>query len=110
MKWEVKELPNGRWGVFLCKKYWKFKDKPVMYSSAITKESAEQRVARLNNPNNYSFDEKYVSVGQAREREKRQRAIERSIKRSTFILHGNKKIKECVINVQISCGYGIIKI
>jgi len=110
MKWEVKELPDGRWGIFLCKKYWKFKDRPVMYSAAVSKDSATRRVERLNNPGMYSFDEKYVSVGQAREREKRRRAIEKSIRRSTFTLRGNKKIKECVINVQISCGDGIIKI
>ena len=74
MKWEVKELPDGRWGIFLCKKYWKFKDKPVMYSAAITKETAERRVARLNDPGGYENDENYVSVGQERERKKRERA------------------------------------
>ena len=72
MKWEVKELPDGRWGIFLCKKYWKFKDKPVMYSAAINKKSAEQRVNRLNDPGNYSFDEKYVSVEMEKARKKKE--------------------------------------
>ena len=48
MKWEVKQLEDGRWGIFLCKKYWKFKDKPVMYAAGVCKESAQLRVDRLN--------------------------------------------------------------
>ncbi|MBG17672.1 MAG: hypothetical protein CMB52_05530 [Euryarchaeota archaeon] len=73
MKWEVKELPDGRWGIFLCKKYWKFKDKPVMYSASVSKELAEQRVYRLNNPNGYSNDEKCYTVGMARADAKKKR-------------------------------------
>ena len=70
MKWEVKELPDGRWGIFLCKKYWKFKDKPVMYSAAVNEAAAARRVERLNNPGGYSNDEKCVTVGMERERKK----------------------------------------
>ena len=73
MKWEVKELPDGRWGIFLCKKYWKFKDRPVMYSAAINKDMAQKRVDRLNNPNGYSNDEKCITVGMERERKKREK-------------------------------------
>ena len=81
MKWEVKELLDGRWGVFLCEKYWKFKDKPVIYCVSITYEGAQGRVERLNNPGIYDFDEKYVSWGQVKEQAKRQRAAAREEKR-----------------------------
>ena len=83
MKWEAKELDDGRWGIFLCKKYWKFKDRPVMYAASITKESAESRVNRLNNPDGYSFDEKYVSVGMAREKKKKEQQKQRTKKTSS---------------------------
>ena len=73
MKWEVKELPDGRWGIFLCKRYWKFKDRPVMYSAAANRESAQRRVDRMNDPEGYNNDEKYVSVGMERERKKREK-------------------------------------
>ena len=73
MKWEVKELPDGRWGIFLCKRYWKFKDRPVMYSAALNRESARKRVDRMNNPEGYDNDEKYVSIGMERERKKREK-------------------------------------
>ena len=73
MKWEAKELPDGRWGIFLCEKYWKFKDKPVMYSAAVTRESAQRRVDRLNNPGPYSNDEKCYTVGMAREDKKKEK-------------------------------------
>lgn len=51
MKFETKQLEDGRWGIFLCKKYWKFKDRPVMWAASINKESAQRRVDRLNSPN-----------------------------------------------------------
>ena len=73
MKWEAKELPDGRWGIFLCEKYRKFKDKPVMYSAAVTRESAQRRVDRLNNPGPYSNDEKCYTVGMAREDKKKEK-------------------------------------
>ena len=77
MKWEVKELPDGRWGIFLCKKYWKFKDKPVMYSAAVNEASASRRVERPNNPGGYSNDEKCVTVGMERERKKKEKDAEK---------------------------------
>jgi hypothetical protein len=81
MQWEVKKLPDGRWGIFLCKKYWKFKDKPVMYAASITKEGAEQRVNRLNDPNSYDFDIGYVTVKQAREAERKKKAEARELEK-----------------------------
>lgn len=73
MKWEAKELPDGRWGIFLCKRYWKFKDKPVMYSASLTESLALNRVERLNNPNGYSNDEKCYTVAMARADAKKKR-------------------------------------
>jgi hypothetical protein len=82
MKWEVKELQDGRWGIFLCKKYWKFKDKPVMYSASLTKQLAEERVYRLNNPNGYSNDEKCYTAGMAKEDKKKKKAESKKSKSS----------------------------
>lgn len=82
MKWEVKELQDGRWGIFLCKKYWKFKDKPVMYSASLTKQLAEERVHRLNNPDGYSNDEKCYTVGMAKEDKKKKKAESKKSKSS----------------------------
>jgi len=79
MKWEVKELSDGRWGVFLCKKYWKFKDRPVMYAASITKEGAELRVNRMNDPNSYDFDIGYVTAKQAKETERKKKAEAREL-------------------------------
>ena len=81
MKWEVKKLPDGRWGIFLCKKYWKFKDKPVRYAASITKEGAERRVNRMNDPNSYDFDVGYVTVKQAREVERKKKAEARELEK-----------------------------
>ena len=80
MKWEVKELPDGRWGIFLCKRYWKFKDRPVMYSAAVNRETAQRRVDRLNNPGFYSNDEKCYTVGMARADAKKKREEEKKKK------------------------------
>ena len=81
MRWETKELPDGRWGIFLCKKFWKFKDKPVMYAASISKESAELRVHRMNNPNGFSNDENCITVGMARAKEKKARQEEKASKK-----------------------------
>lgn len=72
MKWEIKEIEDGKWGIFLCKKYWKFKDRPVMYASSVSKESAQKRVDRMNNPI-YDFGVNYVTVKQAREAERKKK-------------------------------------
>ena len=54
MKWEVKKIKTGRdkgkWGIYLCKKYWKYPDKPVCYGASHTQESAKATVKRMNNP------------------------------------------------------------
>ena len=50
MKWEVKKLSDGKWGIFLCKEFWRFKDKPVCYGASSTKESAQALVSRMNDP------------------------------------------------------------
>lgn len=76
MKWEVKELSTGKWGIFLCKKYWKFKDKPVMYAASITEDAAVKRVARMNNPI-YDFGPNYVTAKQAREAERKKKREEK---------------------------------
>ena len=48
MRWEVKELENGKWGIFLCEKYWRFADKPVCYGESIDEHGARQRVKWMN--------------------------------------------------------------
>ena len=73
MRWEVKKLPDGRYGVFLCEEFWKYPDKPVCYSVSLVESAAQRRVSRLNNPE-YDFDENYVTVKQAREKEKKEKA------------------------------------
>lgn len=72
MKWEVKELPSGKWGIFLCKKYWQFKDRPVMYAASITEDAATRRVARMND-SVYDFGLNYVTVKQAREADRKKK-------------------------------------
>ena len=47
MKWEVRPLDDGRWGIFLMQKYCRT-DEPVCYAASRTKESAEFTVKRLN--------------------------------------------------------------
>ena len=56
-KWECKELPDGRWGVFLWKEFWRFKDKPVMYSAGKQREAVQQTVDRMNDPNYWADDD-----------------------------------------------------
>ena len=48
MRWEVKEMENGKWGIFLCEKFWKFPDKPVCYGESIDEHGAHQRVKWMN--------------------------------------------------------------
>jgi len=98
MKWELKKIPGDRWGIFLCKRYWKFKDKPVMYAAGINKELAQRRVDRMNDPGFYSNDEKCYTVGMARaavkkkrEAEKKRKAEERAEKKQQRELAKKKK-------------------
>ena len=48
MKWEVREQDNGKWGIYLCEKFWKYPDKPVCYGEAVDREGAETRVKWMN--------------------------------------------------------------
>lgn len=95
MKWEVKKIEGGKWGIFLCKKYWKFKDKPVMYAAAVNEESAERRVARMNNPI-YDFGLNYVTAKQAREAERKKKAEAREAEKQRKIEERaeKKRLKE----------------
>ena len=47
MKWETKLLDDGRWGIFLMKKYCKT-DEPVCYGASRTEASAKSIVKRMN--------------------------------------------------------------
>ena len=47
MKWEVRDLPNKRWGVFLKQEFCKT-DEPVCYGACRTPEAAARAVKRLN--------------------------------------------------------------
>jgi hypothetical protein len=49
MQWEVRELPDGKWGIFLQQKYCKT-NLPVCYGASHTEKAAQQTVDRLNNP------------------------------------------------------------
>ena len=51
MKWEVRQLKDGNWGVFLIKKYCKL-DEPVCYGASRTKGGAESIVKRMNKNTN----------------------------------------------------------
>ena len=44
-----------------------------MYSASVSKDLAEKRVYRLNNPNGYSNDEKCYTMGMARADAKKKR-------------------------------------
>ena len=56
-KWECKELPDGRWGLFLCEEHWRWKDKPVMYAAGKTQKSVQSLVDRMNDPNYWADDD-----------------------------------------------------
>ena len=48
MRWEVKELDSGKWGIMLCEEFWKYPDKPVCYGASINKDVAIQSVELKN--------------------------------------------------------------
>tara|TARA_A200000159_G_scaffold89331_1_gene82765 strand:+ start:1187 stop:1387 length:201 start_codon:yes stop_codon:yes gene_type:complete len=48
-KWEVRELPDGKWGIYLQQKFCRT-DEPVCYAATVNKSSAERTVARMNDP------------------------------------------------------------
>jgi len=47
MKWEVKKLKNGKFGIYLMQKYCKT-DEPVCYGASITMQGAQNAVDSLN--------------------------------------------------------------
>lgn len=53
MRWEVKELESGKWGIFLCEKFWKHPDKPVCYAASTNLAGANQRVEWMNAEQEY---------------------------------------------------------
>lgn len=53
MRWEVKELESGKWGIFLCEKFWKYPDKPVCYAASTNLAGANQRVEWMNAEQEY---------------------------------------------------------
>jgi hypothetical protein len=57
MKWEVKKTDNGLWGVYLCKEFWRYPDKPVCYSASKNIESAQLAADRMNNPDYWNEEE-----------------------------------------------------
>lgn len=48
MRWEVKELDDGKWGIFLCEEFWKYPDKPVCYGASNNKAVITQSVEWKN--------------------------------------------------------------
>jgi hypothetical protein len=48
MRWEVKEMEDGKWGIFLCEGFWRYPDKPVCYSVSVDEHGARQRVGWMN--------------------------------------------------------------
>ena len=48
MRWEVKEQEDGKWGIYLKEEFWRFTDKPVLYSVSIDEHGARQRVKWMN--------------------------------------------------------------
>jgi len=48
-KWEVREMPDGRWGIFLQQKFCRT-DEPVCYAAGKNRESVQSTVNRMNNP------------------------------------------------------------
>lgn len=47
MQWEVRNLPHGKWGVFLKQEFCKT-DEPVCYGACHTEDGALKSVERLN--------------------------------------------------------------
>lgn len=47
MQWEVRELPSGKWGIFLQQQFCRT-DEPVCYAASLNKASAQSTVERMN--------------------------------------------------------------
>jgi hypothetical protein len=52
VKWEVREMEDGRWGVYLLQEFCKT-DEPVCYCASTCKETADRASARWNNPDTW---------------------------------------------------------
>ena len=48
-KWEVRKTESGKWGIFLQQKFCRT-DEPVCYAVSRTRESAQQTVDWMNDP------------------------------------------------------------
>ena len=47
MQWEVRELPSGKWGIFLQQQFCRT-DEPVCYAASLNEASALATVKRMN--------------------------------------------------------------
>jgi hypothetical protein len=47
LQWEVRQLHDGRWGIFLQQQFCRT-DKPVCYAASLTEKSARDTVTRMN--------------------------------------------------------------
>lgn len=56
MQWEVRDLPDGRWGIFLKQEFCRT-DEPVCYGACRTLKGAHRSVERLNNDAVSEFNE-----------------------------------------------------
>ena len=56
MKWEAREMEDGKWGVYLLQEFCKTEE-PVCYCSSTSKKIAEKAAARWNDPNTWIEDE-----------------------------------------------------
>ena len=55
-KWEVRQISEEKWGVFLMQKFCRT-DEPVCYGATKSKDSAQSTVDRMNDPKYWSYDE-----------------------------------------------------
>jgi hypothetical protein len=49
MKWEVRKMESGKWGIFLQQQYCKT-DEPVCYGVSVNEKDAQASVDRMNDP------------------------------------------------------------
>jgi hypothetical protein len=56
MQWEIRELPDSRWGIYLKQEFCKT-DEPVCYGACHTEAGALRSVARLNKESIREFEE-----------------------------------------------------
>ena len=56
MQWEVRDLPDGRWGVFLKQEFCRT-DEPVCYGACRTYDGAVKSVKRKNEEAKRDFED-----------------------------------------------------